>query len=205
MGYQLTYWNKRGRGEQVRLMLAELGEQWEEVHVGGESFVALQKQGPSRLTFGSVPMLEDGDLFLCQGPVILGYLARKHGLVNAEDLATAARADEIALGAEDLRIAYFSLFGGDAADKQKKFVESSWRERWLPALSGLLEIGSSGYFVGDSVTHADIAMWDVLDSITTWVSGAILDEFPRVERFYAAIKDRPNIAAYLQSERRPNG
>ena len=62
-----------------------------------------------------------------------------------------------------------------------------------------------GFFVGDAITHADIAMWDVLDSITTWISEALINEFPAVERFFASIQSRPNIAAYLASKRRPSG
>jgi glutathione S-transferase len=205
--YKLMYWNKRGRGEQVRLLLNELAADYEEIPVepGSQRFREIQAQGPGVLYFGAVPMLEDGSFRLCQGPVILSYLAQKHGIAPA-GLQARARADAIAWGAEDLRSAYFGLFQGDAAARQAAFVAGPWRERWLTSLDGLLELnGGTGFFVGGTLSHADIAVWDVLDSITAWVEGATLAGFPRLERFFAAIAARPRIAAYLASARRPEG
>jgi glutathione S-transferase len=203
--YKLMYWNARGRGEQVRLLLNELGLEYEDVHVerGSERFREIQAQGPKILYFGAVPMLQDDEFKLCQGPVILSYLAAKHGIAPA-DLRQDAKADAICWGAEDLRIAYFLLFGPTAADDQAEFVAGPWRQQWLRSLDGLLELnGDTGFFVGKSLTHADIAVWDILDSIKTWVAGASVEGFPRLERFVEAIATRPRIATYLDSDRRP--
>lgn len=200
---RLTYWNKRGRGEQVRLLLNELEEPYEDVHVAkGDEFRALQDRGPSVLPFGSIPLLEDGDFRLVQGPVILGYLARKHDMLP-DDLKTQARADAIALGAEDLRMQYFQLFGPEAEAKQRSFLEGRWSQRWLPRLDELLETEGSGFFVGKRISHGDIAMWDALDAMTTWVEGATLEEHAHLKKFYEHIKARPPIAKYLASDRRP--
>jgi len=204
MGYQLTYWAKRGRAEQIRLLLNELGEEYEDAHVSGDSFRALQAEGPTCLTFGQVPMLTDGELKLCQGPVIMSYLARKHGLAPA-DLGQSCKADALTAGAEDMRIAYFKLFGEGGAERQAAFVDDRWKNRWLAGVNGVLEANGTGFLVGDSLTHADIAMWDILDSITTWVAGADFTGFEQVQTFFDAIKARPNIAAYLGSDRRPKG
>ena len=203
--YKLMYWNKRGRGEQVRLLLNELGLEYEDVHVERNSgrFQEIQAQGPKILYFGSVPMLQDDDFKLSQGPVILSYLAAKHGIAPA-DLRQAAKADAICWGAEDLRMAYFELFGDDAADKQAGFVAGPWGQHWLRSFDGLLELnGDTGFFVGETLAHADIAVWDILDSIKTWIAGATLEGFPRLERFFEAIATRPRIATYLNSDRRP--
>lgn len=208
-GYRLTYWNKRGRGEQVRLFFAELGEfgvQYDDRRITRAELAELQAEGPRELYFGTIPMLEDGEFRLCQAPVILCYLARKHG-VEPDDLRLSARADALVLGAEDLRIQYFELFGPDAQTKQHDFVSGAWTARWLPSFDGLLAQNGarSGFYVGSSLTHADIAVWDVLDSILTWVHGASLDHHPRLAEFYAAIGARPAIARYLASDRRPSG
>jgi len=202
---KLTYWARRGRAEQIRLLLRAMDVPYEEVHVAGASFKALQAEGPASLTFGSVPMIEDEGLRLCQGPVILGYLARKHGFAP-ESLVDAARADEIALGAEDLRIRYFTLFGEGAAEKQAAFVSGPWKSRWLPAFEGLLELADSdAHFVGGALTHADAAVWDALDAITTWIEGADLTDAPRLARFFDAFRARPLVAGYLSSDQRPKG
>lgn len=202
MSYRLTYWNKRGRAEQIRLLLQELDAPYEDEHIGRDQIRELQKQGPRVLYFGSVPMLEDGDFRLCQGPVIMSYLARRHDIMPRDDQA-AARADALVLGAEDLRMRYFELFGPGGSERQRAFVEGPFSSRWLPSFEGHLQInGESGYLVGSSLTHADIAVWDILDSMLAWVEGARLDGYPRLVRFFEAIRERPRIARYLGSERR---
>lgn len=205
MTYRLTYWNKRGRGEQVRLLLQQLGADYEDVHIDRNGLHELQKSGPRVLYFGSIPMLEDGDFRLCQAPVILSYLARKHG-VMPEDPRAAARADAMVLGAEDLRLQYFGLFGPDASEAQRAFVEGPLRTRWLPSFEGHLELNNSDqHFVGSSVTHADIAVWDILDSLLAWISGVTLDGYPRLTHFQASLAERPRIKSYLASNRRAQG
>lgn len=202
--YRLHYWAKRGRAEQIRVLLNELDQPYEDVHLAGESFAALRARRPRVLWFGTVPMLEDGDFRLVQGPVILSYLARRHGIAPAR-LEDAARADAIAWGAEDLRIEYFDVWRDDTDARQASLVRGHWSDRYLPGFDDLLAQNGTGFFVGDSLTHADIAVWDILDSMTTWVAGATLDGWPRIAEFYAGIKSRPQIAAYLASDRRVNG
>jgi len=205
MGYRLFYWPFRGRGEQIRLLLNELGQEYEDVHVDKErDFPTLRRQGPGTLYFGSVPMLKDGDFRLVQGPVIMNYLGRKHGLMPDEP-GEAARAEAMVLGAEDMRMAYFRLLRDDERSEQRKsrFLELEWRERWLPAWDGLLEInGDRGFLVGPSLTQADVAVWDVLDAIVTRIDGAGFAESGRVGEFYESISTRPAMAAYLASDRR---
>jgi len=206
---KLTYWPKRGRAEQVRLILSLLGLEWEERNFDQDSpeHHAMQALGPAGgLMFASVPLLEDGDFGLVQGPVILGYLARRQGLVDPTDLQSSSRADAIAWGAEDLRMAYFLLFGMGAERKQRTFLTGRFRQRWLPAFEGLLALNSNDrFFVGDGFTQADVAVWDVLDSLVTWVPGSreAISEHPRVHAWFEAFASEPRIAAYLASSRRP--
>ena len=91
MSYKLMYFATRGRAEQVRLLLNELDAPYEDIHLKSKKDVLAE--GPKLLAFGAVPMLEDGDFRLVQGPIICSYLARKHGLVP-DDLQTAAYIDQ---------------------------------------------------------------------------------------------------------------
>ena len=205
MSYRLFYWALRGRGEQIRLLLNELGQDYEDVHVTKDGdFPTLKREGARTLAFGSVPMLEDGDFKLVQGPAIMTYLGRKHGIMPG-DLHAAARVEAMVLGAEDMRMAHFRLLGDDerAAERRRTFVDGEWRERWLSAWDGLLEInGDNGYLVGPTLTPADIAAWDALDAVVTFIDGASFGRFRRVEKFHEAVAARPAIAAYLASDRR---
>ena len=197
MSYRLHYFPIRGRGEQIRVLLAALGVSYDNELIDGERFGALRGEGPQRLAFGALPMLEDGDLRLVQGPAIMAYIGRAHGAAPTEP-AAAAMAESITLGAEDLRMKYFGLFGDGAAEKQKEFLEGNWESRWLPAFEALLERNNSAvYFVGDSLTFADAAVWDVLDAMVNHIEGASLDSSPRVAAFYESFAERPEVAKYL--------
>ena len=105
MSYRLFYWALRGRGEQVRLLLNELGEDYEDVHLEhGQEYIQMRRRGPGTLYFGSVPMLQDGDFKLAQGPAIVNYLGRKHGIMPADPQAAADRVDTepVALDQNDI-------------------------------------------------------------------------------------------------------
>lgn len=199
MSYRLWYFPIRGRGEQIRLLLHAIGQAYEDVPVKRDRFVELKQEGPKTLAFGSLPMLEDGEFRLVQGVAILSYLARKHGIAPT-DAQAAARADAIAMGAEDLRSKAFGTFGEGADEKQAAFVAGDWQSRWLPSLEGLLKLnGESGFFVGNTLTHADIAVWDALDLVLGKVKGATLDNHPALAAFRARIAQLPALASYLQS------
>jgi glutathione S-transferase len=201
MSYRLWYFPFRGRGEQIRLLLNALEQPYEDVAVKRADLPALKQQGPGLLAFGSLPLLEDDDFRLVQGPVIMSYLARKHGMAPT-DLRQGARADAITLGAEDLRTRYFSLFGEGAQEKQAAFLSGDWQTRWLPSFDGLLALhGAGGFFLGSTPCHADLAVWDVLDAVTTYIPGATLDGHPRLSAFCDAVRALPPVAAYLA--RRP--
>jgi len=199
MSYRLYYFSIRGRGEQVRLLLHALAVPFENIVVNRDEFLRLKQKGAGTLYFGSLPMLEDGDLHLCQGPVILGYLARRHGAAPTE-LQLSAKADAIAWGAEDLRTRYFKLFGEDRDKARADFVNGDWRSRWLPNLDELLRLnGGTGYFVGNSLSHADIAIWDVLNAFLEYIPGTSLQGHEALTAFYASVAARPQIAAYVAS------
>ena len=202
MSYKLYYFPIRGRGEQVRLFLHALDIPFEDVRVTRDHFLELKQQGPAMLYFGSLPMLEDGAFRLCQGPAILSYLARQHDAAPS-DPQLSAKADAIAWGAEDLRLRYFKLFGDESEKARSEFVAGDWQTRWLPSLNGLLELnGTTDHLVGDQLTHADIAVWDVLDAIVGNIQSANLDGFSRLQAFYDTLRRRPAVAAYVESGKR---
>jgi len=220
--YKLTYFDGRGRGEQARLLLNEVGVKFEDVRLNRDGFVALQKQENSPLVFGSVPLLEEGKFSLVQGPAIMTYLAKKNGLypTNAKD---GAYADSIVLGAEDLRMKMFDLpytkakTAKDgkseaevaeidkAGEVVKTFVNTTWSQRWLPNIERILKHSGTGFVVGKSLTHADLALFDVVDAITSNLGPFFpgLDEktTPFLVKFLQDIRARPNIKKYVESRK----
>ena len=120
----------------------------------------------------------------------------------SNDLQVAAKTEAIVLGAEDMRMAFFRAFGDSerAIENQRLFVKEQWKPRWLPSWNELLELnGDTGFFIGNQLTQADIAVWDALDAVVQWIEGAGFDDYERLVRFYESISSRPSITDYLSS------
>jgi glutathione S-transferase len=194
---KLHYFSGRGRGEQVRLLCHALDAPLEEVVIGKAEFGELRSQGPGVLLFKALPMLEDGDLMLPQGAAIMSYIGHKYGGAPS-DPALDAKALAVTLGAEDLRSKYFGLFGEGAKEKQAAFIEGAWTDRWLPALSHLLERGD-GRMVNGELSYADIAVWDALNAITEYVDATTYEGFDSVKAFYDEIAALPKLQKYLSA------
>lgn len=103
-----------------------------------------------------------------------------------------------ALTAEDLRIKYFEAPISSGTDEDRaKFKTEHLDGRWLPAFEAALTKTGTGFLVGDSITYADIAVWDILQVLASKIDGA-LDGYPKVAAFVEAISKRPRIAALLE-------
>ncbi|MCB9688832.1 MAG: glutathione S-transferase [Alphaproteobacteria bacterium] len=194
----LHYWDTPlGRGEQIRLWMAELGLTWDEVATPwrGEGWDAL---APDIAWFGAVPALVVDGFSLVQSGVIVCWLAREHGRMPV-DGRLAATVEALVWSAEDLRQA-----GGLAAhrgpDAVRDFLRDDWRGRFLPGLEAFLARSTSGWLVGDAPTPADTSFWDAIDQVLATVPGATL-EGPVAEH-RALVAALPRIAAYLASKGR---
>jgi len=219
--YRVSYFDARGRAEQIRLLLHELAINFEDNRLNRDGFVALQKQENSPLTFGSVPLLEEGKQSMVQGTAILSYLAKKHGLYPS-NIKDGQHADSVALGAEDLRTRLFdcpytkaktSKDGKSEAEVAEidKAIESTKTyatlvtSRWFPNFERILKNSGTGFAVGKSLTHADIALFDIVDAVTTCLGPFLpaLDDkqTPLLVKFMNDIKSRPNIKKYLETRK----
>jgi hypothetical protein len=56
--------------------------------------------------------------------------------------------------------------------------------------------------VSEKIFYIDIFAWDYLDSVHPFAPGG-LEEFQSLAQFKLAFESRPNISAYLKSNRRP--
>ena len=91
-----------------------------------------------------------------------------------------------------------------------KFEElrASYQQEALPPLLEKLQnhkarnIDSDFFWVGKDITYADFVAWCFLDYVRA-LSTPVLAEFKALYDFYTGIAERPNIASYLASDRRP--
>jgi glutathione S-transferase len=191
----LVYFPGRGRGEQIRLALSELGVSWAHKLITFPQLAALKPE----LAFGSLPMLEIDGLKLVQGNAIMRYLARSFNS-HPNSAASLWKFDALLDAAEDLRVATYRVipaFGGTPEDGVKYRAETL--PRHLKQFNALLK--SNEFFVDNTFSVADISVFDALDSINVLVPGCLAD-YPNLEQFWGRIAGRKRIAEYLESSRR---
>jgi len=201
VNYKLTYFNARGRAEIIRLIFAIAEVEYEDVRVA-EVLPSLKSSTP----FGQIPILEiDGKMF-CQSYAIGRYLARKYNLAGKTDLDQ-LQADMIIDCIEDGLKPFLSSFY-EKDETRKAEIKKKYSEEQLPAAYASLEKilksnkGGDGFFVGDSLTWADLAF----HVFTGWAKAggneAVLDKYPKLKALVKRVESVPKVATWIA--KRPN-
>eukprot|EP00039_Didymoeca_costata_P024377 m.10130 g.10130 ORF g.10130 m.10130 type:complete len:231 (+) comp4205_c0_seq1:105-797(+) len=214
-----TYFNLRGRGEPIRLALHASKTAFKEVQMDYKEMK--QKSGTEEVPFGQLPVYTDEHGTLCQMDAILRHVGRIGGLYGESSFTTAdlGKIDMVLGGVEDCRKAYTNLIYQDklsdeAKAKYKKghLDTESMTERTGGAHFQYLEnmlarstsIGSSGFFVSEKLSIADIQLFDLVDlHLRPALFPEDMKAFPKLMALHAKISGHPGVAEYLGSEARP--
>ncbi len=201
---KLIYFAARGRAEVIRLALAEAGVVYEdETFKGPEEFATLKASG--RLPFLAVPVWEESGLRLAQSAAIANHIARGNGLYGSSPREQAL-IDQAVGAVDDVRLEIRKLVTVDPARRGEVRAEllSSTLPRWFGLLEKLLASNQEGrgFFVGETVSLADLSAWYLLEMARDNGFGPALGDCPLLTAFAERIAARPRIAAYLASPRR---
>jgi len=199
MSYKLTYFDGRGKGEVIRLILTQASVPFEDVRISREEFA----QRRSTFPFLQVPIFEiDGKITLCQSGAIARYLARKYNLAGKTELEQ-LQADMISDCVEDAlspttTFLYVEQDPVKKAELRKKYIEEQLPV-WLTKLEAFLVANNSGdsFFVGDSLTVADLFLVRARGSINLQLG--IEDPFSnhhKLKALFERVIKLPRIAAY---------
>jgi len=197
--YKLTYFNGRGRGEIIRLVLTAADVPFEDNRLSFEEFAKIK----STLPFLQIPIFEiDGKVTLCQSLSIARHLARKYNLAGKTELEQ-VQADMIVDCIQDTLapIPIFWRFEQDPikkAELKKKYVEEQLPV-FLTKLEALLVANHSGdsYYVGDSLTWADLYLVRAYDALHLQVGlEQPFANHPKLNGLYERVIKLPRIAAY---------
>lgn len=197
--YKLYYFTLRGRGEIIRLLFVAAGQDYEDVRI---TFEEWPKKKDTFVT-GQLPSFEvDGQQF-CQSLAIARYLAREFGYAGKSNIEQAL-VDQVVDTVNDyLGDFYKAWFAGE--DKKEtevgKYVNESTPktlkciEKWLNDNNG-----GDGFFVGSSVTMADLLVYEALTNVIQ-IDSKVLDAFPKIAAHRKRVATLPKIKEYL--EKRP--
>ncbi|XP_048742387.2 glutathione S-transferase 1-like [Ostrea edulis] len=194
--YKLTYFDIRGRAEISRLVFAAADVPYTDERVNRENWPALKAKTPQ----GQLPILTiDGANTLPQSLAIARYLAREFGLSGKTNLEH-AQCDVIVQTTEDLRSEWVKVFREQdetkRAELQKKLIEEIVPKFWT-IFQVTLTSNPTGYMVGDRLTIADLAVYDVME-IHTRDYPDLIKGFPALLTHRQMVADTPNIKKYLE-------
>src|SRR3954451_6415138 len=217
MRYQLYYWpGIQGRGEYVRLALEDAGIPYDDVARGPGGVSAMTRiMKESGTPPFAPPFLQAGRLVIGQTANILLYLGARHGL------APKAQAGRLWLHQLQLTIADFvaevhdthhplgpSLYYDDQRSPAKKRTGEFWSER-VPKYLGYFErlVSDSGgtFTTGRRATYVDLSLFQIVEGLR-YAFPRRMKQFERKIPKLVELRDRaaarPNIEAYLASDRR---
>jgi glutathione S-transferase len=225
MRYELYYWpGIQGRGEFVRLALEEARARYVDVarlpKAEGGGVPALMRlmedEAVKRRPFAP-PYLKAGRLLIGQTANILFYLGPRLTLAP-DDEAGRLWVNQLQLTLADLLVEVHdthhpiasSLYYEDQKPEAKRRTRLFLAERvpkYLDYFEGVLAANprGKGHMVGSALTYADLSMFQMLEGLCYAFPQAMARlprKWPRLAALREMVAARPNIAAYLESDRR---
>lgn len=218
MRYELYYWPTiQGRGEYVRLVLEDAGADYVDVARRGNGVSRMMKMMDAEKGTPpfAPPFLKAGKLVIGQTANILLYLGPRHGL------APKAEAQRLWVHQLQLTIADFvveihdthhplgpTLYYEDQRPAAKARTSEFLGER-VPKFLGYFErlIHASGgpYLNGRRVCYADLSLFQIVEGLRYSFPNnmkRLERKVPRLINLHDKVAMRPNIKAYLSSDRR---
>ncbi len=217
MKYELFYWpGIQGRGEYVRLALEDAGAAYDDVARSGNGMSAMMRmmETDSGTPPFAPPFLKAGKLVIGQTANILLYLGARHGLASKTE-AGKLWVHQLQLTITDFVLEIHdthhplgpSLYYEDQRAPAKKRTDEFWNERvpkYLGYFEGLTRSGG-GYLTGRRVTYVDLSLFQIVEGLRYAFPKrmkAFERKIPGLVELHNRVAARPNIKAYLLSDRR---
>ena len=218
MQYQLYYWPMiQGRGEYVRLALEDAGARYDDVARGKAGMGAMTKMMETHKGTPpfAPPFLVAGKLVIGQTANILLYLGARHGLAPKAE-GGALWVHQLQLTITDFVLEVHdthhplgpSLYYEDQKAPAKKRTEEFWDSRvpkYLGYFEGLVQAGGGAFVTGRRVSYVDLSLFQIVEGLRYAFPKRMAQfekDIPRLIALRDRVAERPNIKAYLASERR---
>jgi glutathione S-transferase len=217
MRYELYYWPSiQGRGEYVRLALEEAGVAYIDVarKRGTAAMMRMMEAARGTPPFAP-PFLKAGKVVIGQTANILLYLGARHSLAPKTESGK-LWVHQLQLTITDFVVEVHdthhplgpSLYYEDQKREANKRTQEFWDERvpkFLGYFERLLRASAGHYVTGRKLTYVDLSLFQIVEGLRYAFPKrmkAFERKIPQLSELHDRIAARPNIKAYLASERR---
>lgn len=222
--WQLLYWPAKapdgsiiagaGRGEYLRVIFEEMGVEYENVSAGLREFF-WENHDAQPYPVLSPPTIRKGQFILSQTVACAKYLAVEFG-IYPQDPVDAAHSDQIVTMVHDTigegRNAFHPVKNTMSYIEQKEEAKPYIEEfatlrmpRYLNIFERFLKANAERgeFFIGSSLTYVDLQVMVMLQVTRSQFSDHWPTyDAPMLKAFLDRMEARPNMAAYLSSDRR---
>jgi len=178
MSYKVHYFNAKGRGEIIRLILVAADQKFEDIRIDMDKWPEVKPTTPT----GVLPYVEtpDGHI-MTQSLAIARSLAKKFNLYGKTDCdfyLVERTVEQVA----DIFGEFVKLMFGPAEGKEdaKKSILEGKTHAAIVQLVKFLEENKTGFFAGDGVTYADFLVIQTYDNLPK-VSDTLQNDFPALK------------------------
>jgi glutathione S-transferase len=218
MRYELFYWPTiQGRGEFVRLALEEAAAEYADVARAARGVPAMmrimeEKHGTPPF---APPFLKAGKLVIGQTANILFYLGSRHALSPKAEPGK-LWVHQLQLTVTDFLLEIHdthhplgpSLYYEDQRSEAKKRTREFWKARvpkYLGYFERLLDKSGGRWLAGRKLSYIDLSLFQIVEGLRYAFPDrmkAFERRVPRLIDLHDRVAQRPNIKAYLASDRR---
>ena len=197
MTVTIKYYDLRGIGESIRLMLEHLGVEYKMEYIASRDAWDLEKPTLG-IDYVNLPIFKDDDVTMSQSYAIFRYIARKYGkgALKPETEEEMLRADVADGELLDLRLRWGMLCYSPEFEKLKQgFLDDMPKK-----LRGLEEVLAKREWIIGKLSYVDFEWYEILDHMVTLYPGCY-EKLPNVKKYTEAFEALPNVKAYRASGR----
>lgn len=192
----LYYFDGKGRAETTRLILTAAGKDFTDIRFSAEQWPEYKGMSP----FGQCPFIKVDDKIYGESLAINAFVAKEFGFYGKTNLES-LEIDQVTQLVEDLTIFCVDVLHMENGEEKNKAIEKTKIDqspKFLNFFEKLLKENGTGYFVGNRLTLADIAVFDV---ITGMLEGYVdvNDSYPLLQKNVELVRGHSKIGPYVAS------
>ncbi|XP_781175.1 glutathione S-transferase 3 [Strongylocentrotus purpuratus] len=195
--YKYTYFTFKSRPEVNRLLFLLAGVEYENNCIDHNQYWAMRSDG--KLPLLQLPILETDGRIIIQSRAIQRYLAKKFGFYG-NGVEDELLIDEAVETAEEILDYALPWIYRELDEKKNAEIKKEYWDyhgpRLLPFLEKRLEGSTSGFFVGDSLTVADLSVFNAIDILSDCAPEE-LTSYKKLLEHKAKIETNPKLTKYI--------